>query len=174
MHKSLLFLLSTLVFASHSRASANIEGLEEPLEKQIVQQIDQQLPQSIKLLMQAVDINSGTMNFAGVKQVGMLFKAEFDELGMDTEWLEGKAFGRAGHLQASYLSTNPQAPKILLIGHLDTVFAKDDSFQKHSVLDDQKIAGPGISDMKGGDVIIIAALRALKELGLLKRLSIKW
>jgi glutamate carboxypeptidase len=170
MSNTQALLMVALFYTVPLLASTNIEGLEEPLEKQI----DQHRPQSIKLLKQAVDINSGTMNFVGVKHVGMLFKAEFDDIGMDTQWLEGEAFGRAGHLQARYLSTNPQAPKILLIGHLDMVFAKDDSFQKHSVLGDQKIAGPGISDMKGGDVIIIAALRALKELGLLERLSIKW
>lgn len=160
-----LFII-TLFFTARLLANDNVE-------EAIVQQIDQHLPQSINLLKQAVDINSGTMNFSGVKQVGMLFKAEFDALGMDTQWLDGKAFGRSGHLQASYLSEDPQAPKVLLIGHLDTVFSKDDPFQKHSLLDGQQIAGPGISDMKGGDVIIIAALKALKTLGVLEKLSIK-
>jgi glutamate carboxypeptidase len=175
MSKTPILLIIALFFTGPLLASDNIERLEalEGRERQIVQHIDQHLPQSINLLKQAVDINSGTMNFAGVKQVGMLFKAEFDGLGMDTQWIEGQAFGRAGHLQATHLSARPDAPKILLIGHLDTVFSKDDPFQTHSLLEGQEIAGPGITDMKGGDVIIIAALRALKELGLLERLSIK-
>ena len=163
---SLLLLLccfcSTFVFAT------------QDVERQLVQHVDAQLDESTVLLKQLVNINSGTMNFAGVKQVGMLLKQEFDALGFTAQWLDGAEFGRAGHLLASYeSSSHPEATKILLIGHLDTVFAKNDDFQTITELADGRMAGPGITDMKGGDVIMLAALQALKMQGLLEQLNIK-
>jgi glutamate carboxypeptidase len=146
----------------------------EDVERQIVQHVDAQLDTSTDLLKQLVNINSGTMNFAGVEQVGMLLKQKYDALGFTTQWLDGNKFGRAGHLIATYESTShPDAVKILLIGHLDTVFAKDDDFQTITELADGRIAGPGITDMKGGDVIMLAALQALQKQGLLQQLNIK-
>jgi glutamate carboxypeptidase len=146
----------------------------QDVERQIVQHVDAQLDESTALLKELVNINSGTMNFAGVKQVGMLLKQKYDALGFTTQWLDGAEFGRAGHLVATYESTShPDANKILMIGHLDTVFAKDDDFQTITELADGRVAGPGITDMKGGDVIMLAALQALQKQGLLQQLNIK-
>jgi len=116
-----------------------------------------------------VNINSGTMNFDGVRKVGDVFKAELDALGFSTKWVDGAGFGRAGHLVAE---RNGRGPRILLIGHLDTVFEPRSPFQKFERLSDSTARGPGIIDMKGGDVIIVEALRALKTAGMLDRLSI--
>jgi glutamate carboxypeptidase len=144
------------------------------VERQIAQHLDARLDESTVLLKQLVNINSGTMNFAGVKQVGMLLKHQYDALGFTTQWLDGAEFDRAGHLVATYESiSHPNAAKILLIGHLDTVFAKDDDFQTITELANNRIAGPGITDMKGGDVIMLAALQALQKQGLLQQLNIK-
>jgi glutamate carboxypeptidase len=146
----------------------------QDVERQIVQHLDAQLDESTVLLKQLVNINSGTMNFAGVKQVGMLLKHQYDALGFTTQWLDGAKFDRAGHLVATYESiSHPNAAKILLIGHLDTVFSKDDDFQTITELANNRIAGPGITDMKGGDVIMLAALQALQKQGLLQQLNIK-
>jgi glutamate carboxypeptidase len=60
----------------------------------------------------------------------------------------------------------------LLIGHLDTVFEPSSPFQKFERLDDSTARGPGIIDMKGGDVIMLYALRALKDAGLLDRMNV--
>jgi glutamate carboxypeptidase len=147
---------------------------DQDVERQIAQHLDAQLDESTVLLKQLVNINSGTMNFAGVKQVGMLLKHQYDALGFTTQWLDGAEFDRAGHLVATYESiSHPNAAKILLIGHLDTVFAKDDDFQTITELANNRIAGPGITDMKGGDVIMLAALQALQKQGLLQQLNIK-
>jgi glutamate carboxypeptidase len=146
----------------------------QDVERQIVQHLDAQLDESTVLLKQLVNINSGTMNFAGVKQVGMLLQHRYDALGFTTQWLDGAEFDRAGHLIATYESeSHPDAAKILLIGHLDTVFAKDDDFQTFTELANNHIAGPGITDMKGGNVIMLAALQALKKQGVLQQLNIK-
>lgn len=139
-------------------------------EKLILTEVNKGLAQSLTELEQVVNINSGTMNFAGVKQVGLVFKQQFEQLGFETKWLDGSEFNRAGHLVAKY---GNKGPKILMIGHLDTVFSKNDAFQSFKKLNEQQIAGPGITDMKGGDVIIVAALRALKQAGVLNNVSIQ-
>ena len=153
---------------------SSIVTANQDVEHQIVQHLNAQLDESTVLLKQLVNINSDTMNFAGVQQVGMLLKQKYDALGFSTQWLDGSEFNRAGHLIATYESTShPDAAKILLIGHLDTVFAKDDDFKTITELANNRIAGPGITDMKGGDVIMLAALQALQKQGLLQQLNIK-
>jgi len=142
----------------------------DPVEKSIVENINQQLPLAIQELEQVVNINSGTMNFAGVKEVGLFFKQRFDQVGFKSEWIDGSKFNRAGHLVAHY---GEHGPKLLLIGHLDTVFAKDDNFQQFQQINEHRIAGPGITDMKGGDVIILAITRALKSAGVLDRVQLR-
>lgn len=162
----------TAVFLSLicSTGFANAHTEEASITAKIVEQVNADLPQALKTLEQIVNINSGTMNFSGVKQVGDVLSKEFDNLGFKTQWIDGSDFSRAGHLVASY---GTKGPKILMIGHLDTVFAKTDAFQKFQRLDEHHIAGPGITDMKGGDVIIVATLRALKKLNLLDQVRIK-
>jgi glutamate carboxypeptidase len=146
----------------------------QDVEKRIVQHLDAQLNESTVFLKQLVNINSDTMNFAGVEQVGMLLKHEYDALGFTTQWHDGAEFDRAGHLIATYESNSHlNTAKILLIGHLDTVFAKDDDFQILTELANNRIAGPGITDMKGGNVIMLGALQALQKQGLLQQLNIK-
>jgi glutamate carboxypeptidase len=113
-----------------------------------------------------VNINSGTMNHAGVKAVGDVLRTELDELGFRTEWIDLPAeTNRAGHLFA--FREGEQGRKLLLIGHLDTVFEEDDAFQAFQRLEGDWAAGPGIDDMKSGDVVIVYALKALAEAGLL-------
>ena len=164
---------STLIFTCLLACYVNQLGAKDLVEESIVNQINRGLPQSLSELEQVVNINSGTMNLAGVEQVGRIFKKQLDELGFDTEWVDGSSFGRAGHLVATHTTHVSRGPKILMIGHLDTVFAAGDDFQTFKQIDDTHIAGPGITDMKGGDVIIVSALRALAKLGLLDEISIK-
>jgi glutamate carboxypeptidase len=76
---------------------------------------------------------------------------------------------RAGHLIAEHPS--PTGKRILLIGHLDTVFEQSSPFQKWERKGDIAV-GPGSSDMKGGDVIILSALQAMQVAGALKSASI--
>lgn len=164
-----LFISLVLILSGTSAVATAAVSLNTT-ETEIVKQVKQDLPQALTELEQVVNINSGTMNFAGVKQVGQVFSQQFTELGFQSQWFDGKAFNRAGHLVASY---GQRGPKILMIGHLDTVFAKEDDFQRFHQISDSEIAGPGITDMKGGDVIIVSALRALKKLGLLDNVRIR-
>ena len=138
-------------------------------ERALARAVDQRTALAIALLERIVNINSGTMNFAGVRQVGELLRARLDALGFRTRWEDGAPFGRAGHLIAEHAA---KGPKLLLIGHLDTVFEPTSPFQKMERLADSTARGPGIIDMKGGDVIIIVALEALQAAGLLERMNV--
>ena len=75
----------------------------------------------LALLEKVVNINSGTQNLAGVREVGAVFRAELTRLGFKTHLGRRRAVERAGHLVAD--ASGPR-PKILLIGHLDTVFER--------------------------------------------------
>jgi glutamate carboxypeptidase len=138
-------------------------------ERAVARAVDVENARTLALLQRLVEINSGTMNFAGVRQVGDVLRAELDSLGFATQWIDGASFHRAGHLVAEH---RRPGQKLLLIGHLDTVFEPSSPFQHFERLNDSTARGPGIIDMKGGDVIIIAALRALRAAGLLDSLNV--
>ncbi len=131
--------------------------------------VDADNDRALALLERVVNINSGTMNFAGVRAVGAAFRQEFDALGFTTEWVDGTPFGRAGHLVADHPGPGP---RMLLIGHLDTVFEADSPFQKFERVSAIAAKGPGITDMKGGNVVMLQALKALQSVGLLKSMNI--
>jgi glutamate carboxypeptidase len=140
-----------------------------PEERALTAFIDANNDAAIALLERTVSINSGTMNFAGVQEAGKVFRAEYDALGFTTEWVDGAPFGRAGHLVAEHPGTGP---RILLIGHLDTVFEPDSPFQKFERVSLTAAKGPGITDMKGGNVVMLHALKALQSTGQLKSMNI--
>jgi glutamate carboxypeptidase len=129
-------------------------------ERALVKRVQAQQESSLALLEQIVNVNSGTMNFAGVRKVADLLRPRFEALGFQVRWEDGTAFGRAGHLIAEHPG---RGRHILLIGHLDTVFEPDHPFQRFERSDAQTVRGPGTSDMKGGLVVALAALTALKE-----------
>ncbi|MRW92228.1 M20/M25/M40 family metallo-hydrolase [Duganella sp. FT80W] len=149
--------------------AAQAEGLS-PIEQKIVAEVKAHAPQGLQLLERSVNINSGTMNHDGVRAVGKLFGEQFAQLGFATRWSEmPPAMQRAGHLIAS--REGKQGKRLLLIGHLDTVFEKDSPVQLWQRNGD-RVRGQGVNDMKGGDVIIIEALRALQRVGALENTSI--
>ncbi len=144
-------------------------SISSPTERSIITYIDAHNAEALALLEKVVNINSGTQNLQGVRAVGDVFRAELDALGFKTEWVDGAPFRRAGHLVATHPG---QGPRFLLIGHLDTVFEADSPFQKFERIDEKTARGPGIIDMKGGDVIIVQALKALQAAGALQTMNV--
>ena len=142
-----------------------------PAERRVTAAVDAGAANALNLLERIVNINSGSMNLAGVRAVGDALAPEFETLGFTTKWIDGASWGRAGHLVAKRTG-NGRGPKILLIGHLDTVFEQDSPFQRWQAVGGDSVRGPGTTDMKGGDVIILLALRALKDAGVLDDLQI--
>lgn len=131
--------------------------------------VDVREKEALSLLENLVNINSGTMNLEGVYNVGQVFKTKLDALGFQTRWVDGKSFNRAGHLVAKHKG---KGKTILLIGHLDTVFELSSPFQKYTLLNDSTASGPGVGDMKGGDVVMLQSLTALHDAGFLKDMNI--
>lgn len=142
-----------------------------PTEKKVIEHVRTNMTTTEKLLEQVVNINSGTLNHEGVKQVGQIFRKEFEDMGFTTDWVSlPDSLNRAGHLVA--YRKGKKGKKLFLIGHLDTVFEKSMPFTPFTRLNDSTATGQGVNDMKGGDVMIIAALKALHAQKLLDDTSI--
>ncbi|MEC9365367.1 MAG: hydrolase [Pseudomonadota bacterium] len=138
-----------------------------------LQWIDAQLPEMRDSLVQLSDQNSGSFNAAGVRAVGERLRARFAPLGCTHEWIELPAFvstaddGRPREHSvgpALRLRQRPDAPlQVFLGGHLDTVFGPDHPFQKTRPDGDDGLHGPGVADLKGGLLVMWAALAALER-----------
>jgi glutamate carboxypeptidase len=151
------FVLGAILLGPGSLASANLV----PAEQQIVTYVDAHRDDFGADLGAAVQIDSATENLAGVRQLGNLFREQLAALGFDARFVELPAStGRAGHLVAEHRGT--KGKRLLLIGHLDTVFPGA-NFRREG----DAVHGAGVADMKGGDVVIIHALRALQAAGAL-------
>lgn len=165
MRKLLLSIACTLQFVLTQAQPLNVE------EQKVLQHIRENLPGRFALLEQLVNINSGTLNVTGVRAVGDMLRTEFNKIGFTTEWIGmPDSMKRAGHLVASVKGT--KGKKLLLIGHLDTVFEPDMPANPYRKVNDSTVTGQGVEDMKGGDVVILAALHALKANNLLNDATI--
>ena len=157
----LFYLIVFILIAGNASAQLSKE------EKKIIDYIKTHYGEAEELLIESVNINSGTLNVEGVRKVGAVYRRELDKLGFTTEWVDlPDSLRRAGHLVASRKGT--QGKRLFLIGHLDTVFELDMEFSPYQKLDDSTATGQGVNDMKGGNVVMISALKALHDLGLLK------
>ena len=166
--RSMVARLSALVLMLLSCAAC-ASGLDAD-EQRMVAWIDAHAEDAIALLEETTNISSGTMNHDGVREIGAVMRRELDALGLETEWIEmPPEMQRAGHLFGRKLDGGGR--KFLLIGHLDTVFEADDEFQAF-VRDGDRATGPGVEDMKGGNVVIVYALKALREIGALEDIPV--
>lgn len=146
-------------------AVATAQGLD-PVEREVVEAVDARADEAVAFLEAVVNVNSGTMNFDGIREVGRMFAARLESIGFETRWIDmPDSVNRAGHLFATRQGP-PGATRFLLIGHLDTVFEPGDAFQTFEREGD-RVAGPGVVDMKGGDVAMVLALEALHAAGAL-------
>jgi len=167
---SIISFLSLLLFSGFSTAHAQ-QKLSRT-EKQLVKLVSANNDEAIAFLEEVVNVNSGTLNLKGVREVGALFEGAFDAIGFETQWEEmPEEMNRAGHLIARI--EGAQGKKLLLIGHLDTVFEENSPFQTFERVNDSIAKAPGGNDMKGGDVIILYALKALRQAGVLNDASIE-
>ena len=140
-------------------------------ERQMIATVDTEQERSIELLERLVNQNSGSLNIEGVTKVGAMLRPEFEALGFKVEWKPLPETKRAGHLIATHKG-KPGTKRLLLIGHLDTVFEPDSPFQRFERKDNKGI-GPGADDNKGGIVTMLAALRAMRAAGTLKDANIE-
>lgn len=116
----------------------------------------------VALLEKAVKINSPSENLAGVRAMADLFAAELKALGFEPRWVPLPAESqRAGHLFAERKGT--RGKRVLMIGHLDTVLPGG-----RFVREGDRARGSGTSDIKGGNVVLVYAIKALHAIGALE------
>jgi glutamate carboxypeptidase len=162
MPPSTLIVSTVLAVLAAGAAHADLGRAERAIAKQVAAGE----AASEALLHRVVDIESPTENVAGVRAVGEAFAEEFRAIGMETRWVEmPPAMKRAGHLVAETRGT--RGKRLLLIGHMDTVLAGEPYRREGNVA-----YGTGTTDMKGGIVVMLQALKALHATGRLKDLRI--
>jgi glutamate carboxypeptidase len=169
---SSVILGAALAAASLPACAQSVQPLS-PQERAIVAYIDGHTQDSNALLEQLVDINSGTHNLEGVRAVGKIMMAQLSALGFQVRWIPMDEVQRAGVLVAEHPCSQPGqcGKRMLLIGHMDTVFEKNSPFQEYTV-DGTIGTGPGVNDMKGGLVDILFAMRAMQSAGVLQQTEI--
>ncbi|MGA8743681.1 MAG: M20/M25/M40 family metallo-hydrolase [Terracidiphilus sp.] len=144
-----------------------------PEEKAIVAYVDANELASNDMLEKLVNINSGTHNLEGVRAVAEFMQSQLSDLGFKVQWIPMEQVQRAGVLVAEHPCPEPGkcGKRMLLIGHMDTVFEKSSPFQSYSVQGNIG-TGPGVNDMKGGLVDMLFALKAMQAAGVLKQAEI--
>lgn len=145
-----------------------------PIEQQMVNWVAEREAQLISELVKQVAINTGTDNIEGINHYRAYLRERLTALGFTTREVSSEPIATlscaggqvaiADHLVAT---RSGQGPKLWLNGHMDTVFSADDEFQRMTVMDDGTIKGPGVADMKGGIEVMLTALEALQQVGLL-------
>lgn len=126
-------------------------------------------------------INTGTANLAGLAQQADTLVEAFAALPGEIELVDpapvtaidanGREYEKP-HGRHLVLRVRPQANRrILLTGHMDTVFPADHTFQNQQWLDEETLNGPGVADMKGGIAVMLQALMAAEESGALGTLG---
>ncbi|KHS47695.1 M20/M25/M40 family metallo-hydrolase [Novosphingobium subterraneum] len=140
-------------------------------EARMVATVDAEQARTLKFLETMVNQNSGSRNLEGVRRLRDIVAPEFTALGFTSRWIPMGQTGRAGHLVLTHKGRKG-GKKLLLIGHLDTVFEPDSPFQTY-VLNGDKATGPGVGDDKGGIAVILAAVRAMQTAGTLKNANIE-
>ncbi len=130
---------------------------------QVVDQAEQLMQQYLDDLKTIVNIDSGTYTRSGVDRVGAYLQERFQAFGFSTRFDRQEQFGN--HLIATHTGNAPAGPRILLIGHIDTVFSEGEAQRRPFAISQQnggRIAtGPGVLDMKSGVLIGMYGLHIL-------------
>jgi glutamate carboxypeptidase len=121
------------------------------------------------LLQEMVSLNSGSHNKAGVDAVGRVASEALAACGLTVTEIAESQVGN--QLIARSPCALTDGGQVLLVGHMDTVFAPDSDFQAYRE-DDMQAYGPGVIDMKGGLVACIFALKSLAAAGMLEKIPL--
>lgn len=144
--------------------------------KELLHALDADKPKMVEQLHQFCNINSGSENLLGLALMRQALNDAFDPLADSIEELEFPAINTINmdgesQLQpcgkALFIRKRPELKRrILLSGHMDTVYGANHPFQSLTIINDNEINGPGVADMKGGLVVIRQALAAFEKLDL--------
>lgn len=117
----------------------------------------------LQLLEQVVNIDSGTGDVEGGRKVAGVLTPKLKALGMTVESVPAEEAGLAENTVATLAGRGKT--RILMIGHIDTVFEPGTAQRRPFHTDDKRAYGPGVSDEKGGVIEGICALQILHHLG---------
>lgn len=144
-----------------------------PTQQKLIDSLAARQAAMIDFTIELANINSGSLNAEGVNRVGERLVEAAEDLGAQLRRvpsapyrvINDKGQWRESPLgDAFILSKYPEATRrILLAGHLDTVFPIDSHFQTCQWLDQNTLNGPGVADLKGGLVLMFEALRVLEN-----------
>lgn len=130
-----------------------------------IEQAEQIFDCYLEDLKAIVNIDSGSYTKTGIDEVSGYVQKRFEEFGFTTRVEPQNDYGN--HLIATLQGSNPNGPRILLIGHLDTVLADGEASRRPFTIrerDGMRVAtGPGILDMKSGVLLGLYALHLLIE-----------
>jgi len=135
----------------------------------ITEFLKRQESEMFRLLREMVLIQSSSYNKKGIDRVVSLIKSAFKNNKVFCHVVEQKTFGN--HLIVRSFEKTPAQAQVLLVGHMDTVFPEDTTFNWYKE-DKNNSYGPGVIDMKGGLVAGIFAIKALEFAGLLEKIPI--
>jgi len=154
------------------------EYTEWALCQSALDRIDDRGPKMIDTVQVWSQVNSGSRNLDGLSKMEVLILGAFAELGGNTELIQlpdAQTVNSKGEItpikngRAIRIFKRPDASrKVLMTGHSDTVFAIDHEFQEAKWLDETKLNGPGVADMKGGILVMLNAIKAFEETPLAK------
>jgi glutamate carboxypeptidase len=177
--RALVALAMIATTLAHAQATSPTASLT-PVEQRMAENVDANNAADLALLEQLVDINSGTMHLAGVLAVKDVLVPQFEKLGFRVKWVPMDTLThRAGDLVAEHPCPEGQGhcgKRLLLVGHMDTVFEPSSPFQRYTIVpgsSGKMATGPGVADMKGGLVVMLAALRAMESAGALRNTEIR-
>lgn len=129
--------------------------------EEIFQSIDQAKPAMMETWKSLVDRDCGSGNKAGVDSVGQDIRRFLEPLGFMVRFHE---YEKAGNMLVAEYGDMTK-PFVILTGHMDTVFADGTAAERPFTVQDGRVTGPGVLDMKGGITVMLYAVKTLLESG---------
>lgn len=129
--------------------------------EEIFQSIDQAKPAMMETWKSLVDRDCGSGNKAGVDSVGQDIRRFLEPLGFKVRFHE---YEKAGNMLVAEYGDMTK-PFVILTGHMDTVFADGTAAERPFTVQDGRVTGPGVLDMKGGITVMLYAVKTLLESG---------
>lgn len=134
------------------------------IEARILAWLDAHEQEMLELLEKVVNTESGSYNKAGVDKVGNIFREHLEAAGISTTVFPLQDYGNCLLAEVPG-SAGPDAPHVLLLGHMDTVFPDGTVSERPYRVEDGIAYGPGVADMKAGLVMNTFVARAFAEIG---------
>jgi glutamate carboxypeptidase len=126
---------------------------------ELLARLQHDLPETLRLLEQMVNMDSPSLDKVLVDRFCKFVGSQFEAIGARVEYIPVERFGQ--HLIARFEGEAKE--RLLLLGHLDTVFAAGEAAKRPFRIEAARATGPGVFDMKAGIAVMWSALRALGQ-----------